>query len=570
MIKITKFLILSFLIMTCTKVESFETTIKLQLDSDIIGKQNEIITFGLPLARSSIYDINNISVFYKGIEQNIYIEEGLRWHWLDNSLRSVTIQLTNFDMSNQLNEAELIIKKHTHQVTRIAKKTPPEQGWVKAGADKFYLYYPRVFALHDPFYLSTTDIVPPYNVISKRQPQLKSLIGKKFDRLVQKLDYNASTNGEWLFDRSSALFKAYLNTGELTFLKEAFLSKQFYFFYVRNDQTKPAPDGGSGCWQFKTVACQDGKYIYTQPAKLAWALLGDNSQWDNELINNMALQADLGNYQYNTRTPIFKENQGFTERAAGLTGLTEVIAYEITADKKILGNLKQRINSLYQMQNMLTEWENENHWTPKSGAFEHSWLVHENKVKTKNAKKSDTDNFRFSPWMSENIADFLWHAYQISEQAKIADMLQKLGNAIDKHGFASTYVDGEGINANYLRREGFKARLACTGADNDAVELLYSASSVANQKVIAEDHNKKSYTDQHNVEVILPLSLAYYFSLNTNDKIRLEARIEKILSHWLDNKTKDCSGSIGKNLRAFNWQYRSNSIATWFWIKPQF
>ncbi|MCB5226721.1 hypothetical protein JAO78_007800 [Alishewanella sp. 16-MA] len=568
--KLFIYIITAMLIFYSNESVAFETTVKLKLDPDLSGTENEVITFGLPIAKSMIFDKQDISVFYKGIEQSIYIEDGLRWHWLDNSLRSVTIQLTNFDMRTNNVDKEIVIKKQKATKPRNKLKISPERGWTAASAKKAYIKYPRVFAIHDLNYLANTDIIPPYNITTLRQNQLTSLMGKKFTRLIEDLDYGTSTHGDWLYDRSSALFKAYLNSGDVRYLKEAFLSKQFYFSHIRNDGSNPSENGGTGCWQFRGVACQDGKYIYTQPAKLALALLGDNSQWDNNLIKNMSLQADLGNYQYNTRKITNKENQGFTERAAGITGLTEVVAFEITADKEVFNHYQQRINSLNDMQNSITYWEKKNNWVPKSGAFQHNWLVHENKSKPWNTAKNDTDNYRFSPWMSENIADFLWHAYQISDQSKISSMLLKLGNAIDNHGFASTYLSGTGNNAIYVRKNHYQSLISCHGHDNDAVELLYSASSVANDQKLAIEHNKNSYTDQHNIEIVLPLALAYYFSENRDEKNRLEARIEKILNHWLNDDIKDCSLSIGRNYRAFNWQYRSNSISTWFWIKPQF
>ena len=46
----------------------------------------------------------------------------------------------------------------------------------------------------------------------------------------------------------------------------------------------------------------------------------------------MALQADIGWNQHGTRDVFDEENEGFTERAAGLVGLAEIIAYEMTGN----------------------------------------------------------------------------------------------------------------------------------------------------------------------------------------------------------------------------------------------
>src|SRR5690606_6000777 len=122
---------------------------------------------------------------------------------------------------------------------------------------------------------------------------------------------------------------------------------------------------------------------------------------------------------------------------------------------------------------------------------------------------------RFSPWMSENIADFLWQAWHINTDASLAstigEMLRQLGNAIDLYGFMSSYESGEGLRARYTRKPEFSGSImSCPSPDDLAVELMYSGSAYASAAALVRTQKREGgYVDQHNVEIVLPLALAF-------------------------------------------------------------
>ncbi|KZZ36369.1 hypothetical protein, partial [Oleiphilus sp. HI0117] len=421
-----------------TNVSAFalNTSVTLHADSEVSPSSNELVTFGLPLSKGDVTEVDQIRVSIGGSEIAAYVEEGLRYHWSDNSLRSVTIQLNDVDMT--AGNLEVQITDSGASVPRLSERDQ-SQGWAIAGSDKNNLPYPRIFALHDPEYLANSGIIPPFEAAPSSGDAFESYQEDQFNNWAGGLNYSSSVRGNWLFDRSSAMFKAYVTTGRVEFLKEAFLSKQFYFNYVRNDGSPPAAPGGSGCWTYSNVACADGKYIAPQQAKLAWALVGDDSQWDSGLIVNMALQADIGWNQFNTRDDFSGENDGFTERAAGLVGLAEIVAYEMTGNATVLSNLRERINSLKDMQQNTFIWDEQNGWTPKSGAFDHNMDVHEGKYSQDSAPIGATNSRGFSPWMSENIVDFLWQTYWTIGGEDIPEMIRRLAIAVDSYGFTTIY-----------------------------------------------------------------------------------------------------------------------------------
>lgn len=538
------------------------TSVRLTADDQITPKDNELVTFALPLAQGVVKNTSELNVSINGIEQAIFAKPGLHWHWQDKSIRSVTIQLQNVDMRH--GDIILSITNFGRNTRNDLTESAHKNGWATSGEIKAYMPYPRIFALHDTSYLSHTGLIPPYLPAPAIDDNFEKYQLAQFNRWSGSLNYNKSSGANWLFDRSSAYFKVYMTTGRVEFLKEAFLSKQFYFSKVRNDDSSPKKVGGRGCWLWKGVACADGKYIAPQQAKLAWALVGDNSQWDNSLIIDMALQSDLGWNQYASRDAYDKENEGFTERGAGMAGLAEIAAYEMTGSNKILDHLTQRIASLADMQQTEKNWDLANNWVPKSGGFEHSYNVHEGNYNEKSAPLNNANDRAFSPWMSENISDFLWQSYWITKDKKIPEVLRMLGNAVEEHGFTSRYIG----NNQYQKKSAFgQAKQTHTKSCNKTAketDLVYFASKWADDKTITSNNFWPYYSDTHNIETVLVLATAYYFEPDTQKQLKLASRIDKLIEGWAHVQCADVFSNV---YRLFNWQHRSNSIRTWQWVK---
>ncbi len=580
-LKKTSLAMLALLSVLPAVVSALNTTVTLTADATagttVVPTNSEVVTFGLPLVVGDVTDIAQIRVRIGGVEQLASIEAGLIWHWSDNSLRSVTIQLQGIDMTG--GDITVTIDDAGNSGTQAF--VPHSNGWELGPANKANMPFPRIFALHDLDYLASTSLIPPYLPGSSSEGVGK-LQFDQFDNGYGGLDFSDGPGAQaaFLFDRATAMIKVYMTTGEVKFLKEGFMTKQLYYTHVRDDGTAPAPPGGDGCWTFGNVACADGKYIYTEPAKLAWALFGDNSQWDNALIVDMATQADLGFNQPLTSDPYDVEGEAFTERAAGIVGLAEINAYEITGDVGVLATMNSRLDSLKDMQQVEHTWDTNNGWIPRSGAFTHSWLVHEIDAPAYPGDGTTNDR-RFSPWMSENIVDFLWQVYHVFEiddtdltltVADLGEMLRLLGNAIDLYGFTSEYQSGLGLDASYATKAGLTTiSMSCTAPDNVPVSLLYSGSSVATAAAIAATAAADGgFADQHNVETILSLGLAFYFETDIATRSRLFSRIQHLEEQWLRNGASDPENCaevfFAGAIRLFNWQHRSNSVRTWDWI----
>lgn len=533
------------------------TTMTLVADSTVTVTNSELVTFALPFAEGEVTDLDEINVSIGVNEQAVYVEEGLTW-WSDNSIRSATIQLQNVDMSG--GDVTLIITDEGANVARLTEQ-PHSGGWATAGSDKNSLQFPRIFALHDKQYLADSGLIPPYDPAPDVDDSFETYQVAQFDNWAGGLDYSTSTTGNWLFDRSSAMYKAYMRTGRVEFIKEAFLAKQFYFTHVRNDGTTPTAAGGDGCWTYGTVACADGKYIQPQSAKLTWALTGDDSQWDASLINEMALQADLGWNQYPTRDPIDQENEGFTERAAGLIGLAEISAYEMTGDATILSHLTERVGALKSMQQDVFSWDTANGWTPKSGAFTHNIDVHEGMYSVDAAPLGDTNARGFSPWMTANITDFLWHSYWITGNSDIPEILRLAAIAVDTYSFTTEYNVATGEHDNKVKFDSGVDPIRSHGCNTERLDtdLTYFSSAYADDATVNSDDWRGYYSDSHNIETAFVIATGYKFETNTATKTKLASRINKMLDGWSNT---NCA-TVSSTPRLWNWQHVVNTQGTW-------
>lgn len=529
-----------------------DTIVSLVADNGISPSAGEIVTFGLPLAPGILNNTDDLHIQMNNVELAIHVESGLTWHFRDGSLRSVTIQVRNIDMTG--GPQQLRIRNIGRDTSMDLTKQPIENGWTTAGPDRNFLPHPRIFALHEKAYLADTQLIPPYQPALDTGDDFTDFVGYQFDSWASaNFDYSASTRANWLFDRPTAMFKQYMATGELKYLKEAFLSKQFYWKYVRNEGVPVAPQGGDGCWLYDGGACADGKYIYPESAKLSWALTGDTTQWNAQLITNMALQADLGWNQHFTRGSYVAEIQGFTERSSGLTGLAEINSYEITGDPTILAHLNERIDYLKDMQQTPKQWDIDNGWLPMPGYFRHSWGVHEGDGYPGDGDRNDR---RGSPWMSENITDFLWHVYWSLNHPEVPEILRRLANAVDLYGFTTSY---SAESDTYIPKEGIsEVRAVGYNTQGAATDPFYSMSDIAD----IDQLEWNWYTDTH-TEIAMVLAAGAYFETDSVIKHRVLNRANLIKQGW---SNYNCGTFFGGTRRMFNWQHRSNGIRTLDWV----
>lgn len=376
------------------------TTVVLSVDAGLTPNTAELVTFGLPLSPGLVNSVAQIRVMHAGRPLAISCAPGLRWHWKDGSLRSVSIQCV-LDMTK--GPVTVAIDANGRDTSTDLARRPVEQGWTDSGfrdPDGRTLLKPRVLPLHDPDYLAASGIVAPF--VPPQQDDdantgiwltVKGALDGAFPwgrNASGQIDYDS-----WLFDRPGTLFKLSMQFRDAekrrALLRNAAISKRHYFAYVRRCNIEESYFADYW-WDLKRYAVigpnsTNGTYGTTmyqqcQAAKLAWALLGDDTQWTGELLLRWASDirtkaagtagADVaakGAYSY--------PGKGWTERLAAIPSLFHLHAWEITGDATLRASLDQRIAYLKDMQQTHKPHEIENGWPASTGVFRHSISKHD-------------------------------------------------------------------------------------------------------------------------------------------------------------------------------------------------
>lgn len=368
------------------------TTVRLSLDPALVPSGKELVTFGLPLAPGLVSSAQQIRVSIGGAEVPVSCVEGLRWHWQDNSLRSVSIQCV-VDMGR--GDVLLTIDASGRNTSTDLPRQPLDQGWTDSGfkdLDGRMLKSPRVFALHDLAYVARSGLLPPYLPPAAEDPASVG-ISATARNFLEGFPYAGKDYSAWLFDRVSSLFKLSLQVTDVAnrklLLKHAAISKRHYFNYVVRTQYASTSEWiVDHWWDFKRRAEDPSAaftygttmYQYCQGAKLAWALLGDDTQWTPQMLVSWAAsirRAPGTPGQDYANQPEYKYPASWTERLAGLCSLFHLNAWEMTGDPGLRSNLDQRVANLRAHQQTHKPHELEIGWPISPGIFRHSWAGHD-------------------------------------------------------------------------------------------------------------------------------------------------------------------------------------------------
>ena len=483
------------------------------------------VTVGIPFAPGQLQDAARVRILdTQGREIAAHVEPTLYWLPTKQSIRAVRAQ---FRARLNADTAQYFFAFDAPR-TMDAPGWPYADGMIDAEAG---LKVPGVLGTLSAEWLTASLIAGP------QQPADPA---NAYDRYVDAQFAWAKAlptreSSAWLFDRTSTLFKQYVRTGRLDYLQAAVLSYGFYMAHV----TRDAPLFKRACvgaWAFGDVKPCDAKYVYIQPILLAVGLAGDDSQHDAALIEGMIKVWQR--HAADTHEPYERIDQAFTERFAGLGLLETVAAYELTGKADYLEDIGKRVDWLHDHQSA-----NPDKQAP-DGSWRNSWQTHEGA-----AYDPVYDVRGASPWMSENIADGLWHAWLVTGDARIPAMLVAFGEYLERHGW---------IAADVLTQHAKDwGRDPCSGPDGQ-MSWYWSSSLATPQTLIdLQTHNGK-YTDQHNVELALPVALARYFERDPAQAKALEHRLALIAGSYAPACAENADTA-----RRFNWNNRSGGTVQW-------
>jgi hypothetical protein len=213
-------------------------------------------------------------------------------------------------------------------------------------------------------------------------------------------------------------------------------------------------------------------------------------------------------------------------------------------------------------------------WIPLPGFFRHSWLKHECGACSDWSTAvgaGNRDDRRFSPWMSENIADGLWQAYWqldpslVDHYDRIGEVLRRLAVALDKFGFTNSSLGDRAPNNNLEHAPGGATwRIDC----NSGPLPLYSGSDIASAAALAQTESSDGwFSDMHSPELLTILAAGWYFETDIASRASLRKRAESIETGFIAHCTPDNDSRLRGTPRAWNWMMRSNGQRTWDWVR---
>jgi len=387
---------------------------------------------------------------------------------------------------------------------------------------------PAALATLTPEWLTASLIAGPQSV-ARRGEAYAGYVDAQF-KWAKDMPVKDST--AWLFDRPSTLFKAYVRTGRADYLEAAEESYRWYMKGLRREGIAASPVCAGG-WSPDEKPC-DVKYVYIEPILLAVALTGDDGMHDAALVTKMATLWNNGGWN-GEPGPYRHPDDYFTERLAGLGLLETVAAYELTGDEVYRERIDARVGWLQAHQASNPDGLGDD------GSWRNSWNVHEN-------DRGGKDDVRgASPWMSENIIDGLWHAWLVTSDRRIPDMILGFGLYLERYG----WIDPTLLVSPHDWRNG------CSGPDGQIA--WYWSSSKADAKALMKIQESEGwYSDGHTVELGLPVAAAYYFAHDAAQAALFKKRFDAI-----ENSYAPACAAISDTLRRFNWNNRGAGVAQW-------
>jgi len=494
------------------------------------GKQ-VMVTFGIPFPPGMLHDADEVHIVDGG-GRNLptSITPSLQWHTGAGGIRAVRVQVrVELDGDSRMLRFALGPPDAT---TKVAG-WPYIDGLVD-GSDGVRV--PGALVTLTPQWMSASLIAGP-QYPSTKPGAYDRYFATQFE-WAKKLPH--SEGSAWLFDRPSTLFQAYVRTGRLDYLAAASESYRFYMSHLRRTGAPGWPLCGGG-WSLGQANVCDPKYVYIEPILLALGLTGDDSEHDDVLISRMVGAWDTGGWNH-PAGPYTKPQQWFTEREAGLGLLSIVSAYEITGDNRYLKDIDNHVSWLYQHQ------QHNPDGLGNDGSWRSSWQVHE-------GDKFDpaTDVRGASPWMTENIIDGLWHAWLVTSDPRIPEMITAFGRYMERYGW---------IDLKTITDKEKDWRNPCSGTEGQ-ISWYWSSSRANEQQLVAIQNSEGWYSDAHNVELMLPIAAARYFETDPEQRQALDRRLTLLASSY--------SASCAENRetpRRFNWNNRGVGVVQWFLHQP--
>ncbi|WP_394822793.1 hypothetical protein [Pendulispora albinea] len=463
------------------------------------GNGLEVVNLGLPLPPGLLDDARRIRVLApNGRELPSVAREIEAWP-LDASLRAAQVQ-TAIDFGDA---QRLQIEIVTGELPEARRQLVPIEDTL---LDPEGLTGPRVLPLLPAEWLCRSGVGGP------QVPAARSGAYAAYDAAVERnfpgsLRYvDSKVFSTWLFDRPSTWYKQYVRTGDGKFLDAAYRAANF----VRLQTELEGPDAGI----FKLKG-RDLKYVYPQSMHLHSLLTGDpRARVAADRMARFCLTRWDPWYRPEryTEPPVDvdpeQDRPFWTTRHAAISLLGIAHGWEMSGDLAYLRTIYEHINALYTHQRRPPDGH------AADGSWRQNWALYDpSETRLPGAT---------SPWMTAILVAALSHAWRITSDPRIPDMIVRWCEFLDRKGFQPSGVPYYVVD--------------CLGADS----------------LPAPPGDPAESTSAHCMEIAYSLAMGIYFTRDPEQRSRFRRRFD-------DQLARAVTLNLNAPPRAYNWAFHASS-----------
>lgn len=467
------------------------------------------VAFGVPLPRGLMRDPDRVRVFAGGREVMANVEPIEPWRTAgrDGTVRALAIR-TRLDLSAPATRT-LTVRFDT---PGAAPARGPVVDFEATTIDVEGRERPRVETTIDPAWLCASGVVGPQAIARVDGPYggYEQFVERSFPESRRYLD--SDVYHHWLFDRTTAYATQYVRTGDARFLDAAQQAAQF----MRRHSVLDGPDAGH--FALKGV---DVKYVYPRGMHVHALLTGDPrsraaaatmarfclTHWDPVYRSDRYVQPPFG-----TDPEAGRAFWSPRHEAYGLLGVCH--GWELTGDRVYWDAIRAYVDALHAHQQQPPDGR------PGDGSFRQNWALYDpNESLLEGAT---------SPWMMAILVDALFHAWLLTEDARIPMMIVRWCDVLDRKGFVA-----DGSRAYYV--------MDCLG--EHSVDEAPGA--------------QEQGMERHSTELAMTFAMGLYFTKDSAQATRFRQRFDRLYRIAL---TIDANHPV----RAYNWAFQASSRLVYF------
>jgi hypothetical protein len=347
------------------------------------------VSFAIPFPPGVLKEARLIRVHGPaGEELPVFTKELVPWR-LDNKEGTVRSVLVQFECPVAAGETKKINVHYGAAGQTRATAVPVTETMVESTGQSG----PNIWAVLPASWMCNSWVVGPQLPVSANAnlPEYDKCAERSFDK---QLSVMSSMKGSpWLFDRTTSIYKMYVRTGELKYLKAATHCAHF----VRNNSAESGKFNMSRKFMLVYPRAQGIQYMFSGDPRSLSMLQAQSKYFDRIATERWAK---------------YVPNKGmWTERNAAYAWSALVYAYEIIGGEDLWKRMVMYADRLYEHQSNPPDGK------PADGSWRHRWAQHD----------GSEANFEggSSAWMTALLLDPMFEYWLLSGDERVPEMVTR-------------------------------------------------------------------------------------------------------------------------------------------------